>query len=539
MHIVKSNRMNSNRTIYSGFIRSSELFSERASLEVEGKVLTYGELGNKAASIAATLNKRFVDEKSSLTAVFASRSVTAYTGMLGTLLSGNGYVALSHNTPTERLRFMLEKTDARSMIVDNRSAKYLDKVLDGFDNPLLIILPEVEIDDLSKRFPQHTFIGPSDLEPPESWEERTSSPDSTACILFTSGSTGTPKAVMITHRNITTYIDFIINRYDIKYVDRFSQFCELTWDTSLLEIFAAWKKGACVCCPSYKDVINPTNFIIKSKLTFVFLVPSNVAFMKKHGLLKPNKFPLVRFTNIGGEVLTADLVNAWTVAAPNSVVDNGYGPTELSVGCLIYRWNPALSPSKCKNGVLPIGTPYTGLNVLVVDEELKELPQGERGELLVTGAHLSPGYLGDPDKTKKGFIVPPGKNTIYYRTGDLVLQSPEDGLFHYLGRNDNQVKIYGMRIELGEIESVLRIEAETDRAVAVGWPITSTGVGGIVAFLENPNKSLDKIRKGVKTRLPGYMVPHDFHILQKFPLNRNRKIDRKALIELLKKNQNS
>ena len=526
--------MNCNRPIYSGFIRSSELYPKRASLEVEGKVLTYGELRNRAVSIGVTLKKRSIDEKSSLTAVFASRSTTAYTGMLGALLSGNGYVALSHTIPAERLRFMLEKTNARSMIVDNRSAKYLDKILDGFDHSLLIILPEAEIDDLSQRFPQHTFIGQSDLESSEVWEDNNISSDSTACILFTSGSTGTPKAVIITHRNIKHYIDFIIKRYDILCDDRFSQFCELTWDTSILEIFAAWEKGACVCCPSYKDVINPTNFIIKSQLTFIFFVPSNIAFMKRYGLLKPNKFPNVRFTNIGGEVLTADLVNAWTVAAPNSVVDNGYGPTELCVGCLIYRWDPVISPSKCNNGVVPIGSPYTGLHVLVVDEKLKELPQGEIGELLVTGQHLSPGYLGDPNKTKKAFVVPPGKNTIYYRTGDIVFQSPEDGLYHYIGRKDNQVKIYGMRIELNEIESVLREEAETDRAVAVGWPITSTGVGGIVAFLENPKESLDKISERVKSRLPGYMVPQEFHILHEFPLNRSRKIDRKALMKLLK-----
>ena len=522
------------RSLTSVFSHSCQLFPERPALEVQGKLLTYRKLYEKAASLAATLQQRAPSPKSDLTAVFAYRSETAFVGVLAALFSGHGYVPFNVTFPPERTRLMLQRSGCSRLIVDTESEQQLHQIVKGGSEPLTIILPERKnVCSLAEQFPLHRFIGAEDLEPPERWRPVEISQDSPAYVLFTSGSTGIPKGVMVSHYNVLAFIDFMVKRYQINEYDRFSQMFDMTFDLSAFDMFVAWVRGACVCCPSKKQVIMPQRYIQDSKITIWFSVPSTGIFMKTMGMLKPDSFPTLRLSLFCGECLPQSLVSAWREAVPQSLIENLYGPTELTIACTLYRWNQHNSPADCENGLVPIGYPYPAMSVLVVHDNLEEVEPGEVGELLMTGPQTSLGYWQDPERTAAAFVVPPGKKEIYYRTGDRVRRPIGNKPLIYLGRMDTQIKVLGHRVELGEIEAVLREEAETDSAVALGWPVTASGAKGVIGFLKKNTHSVQEILARVEKRLPDYMVPKRIYVLETFPLNCNGKIDRKEIIKLV------
>ncbi|MFZ0821184.1 MAG: amino acid adenylation domain-containing protein [Candidatus Acidiferrales bacterium] len=518
----------------SGFLRSAKLFPSRPAIEVGGAAIGYEELRRKAASIAATLQQKTPSGGPSLTAVFAYRSATAYAGVLGTLMRGHGYVPLNRTFPPARTKLMLSRAGCRAIVADAASADQLDQILDGAEDSLLIILPEIDdVNVHAARWPKHTFVGSRDLEPSDSLQPEDASSDSIAYLLFTSGSTGVPKGVMVAHRNVRHFVDVMVDRYGITEHDRFSQTFDMTFDLSAFDMFVAWERGACVCCPSQKSLINPGKFIQDLKLTVWFSVPSVGLFMKQLGGLKPGRYPDLRWSLFCGEALPIEIASAWTLAAPNSHVENLYGPTELTIACMLYKWDSHRSPGECCFGVVPIGKPYPGMETVVVDESLKEVQPGEDGELLMAGPQLSLGYWQDSDKTAAAFIRLPGIAGTYYRTGDRVRRPIADAPFVYLGRMDLQVKVQGHRVELGEVESALKEVAGLDLAVALGWPVTPSGVGGVVCFITDSTVDTSAIIERLKNRLPSYIVPREIYKLSQFPLNSNGKVDRKALLKRL------
>jgi acyl-CoA synthetase (AMP-forming)/AMP-acid ligase II len=172
------------------------------------------------------------------------------------------------------------------------------------------------------------------------------------------------------------------------------------------------------------------------------------------------------------------------------------------------------------------------MHALLVDEDLREVPPGEAGELLLTGPQLSLGYLRDPERTAAAFVVPPGRRATYYRTGDRARWAP-GGPLVYLGRADNQIKIQGYRVELGEVEAAARAESGADAVAAIGWPSTPSGADGIVVFVGDPRCDAAGVRERLIARLPPYMQPSEVRVLHELPLNANGKFDRRALRALL------
>lgn len=526
--------MNCPNSLCAGFLRSVGAFGSRPALEVSGRKFTYGELFEKAASLAATLARYETEPRVALTAVFGYRSPTAFAGVLGALLRGHGYVPLNRTFPVDRTQTMLKRSGCGVVIADTDSAKQLDQLLDGIEENLVIILPELQATgELSTRWPQHRFIGASDLEPAAQWRPTAVSPDAVAYLLFTSGSTGTPKGVMVAHRNVREYIDFITERFCISEHDRFSQTFDMTFDLSVADMFVAWERGACVCCPSEKILINPGRFINDAKLTIWFSVPSMAVFMKRLGALKAGSYPGLRVSLFCGEALPVEVARAWADSATNSIVENVYGPTELTIACTFYRWDSARTPNESEQGVVPIGEPFPGMIPLIVDDSLTEVPSGDAGELLMTGPQLTLGYWRDPVKTAASFCQPPGRKDIYYRTGDRVRRASPNGPLLYLGRADNQIKILGHRVELGEIEAVVREESGVDGVVALGWPLNPGGAGGVEVFLQSEGEPCVDLKERAARRLPVYMTPRRYHYLPQFPLNANGKFDRRALLNIL------
>jgi amino acid adenylation domain-containing protein len=524
----------SNRSLISGFLASAERFPERPAVHVAKRPYSYSELRGIAASYAAALDGRAAPEAPPFTALLASRSIEQFAGILAILMRGHGYVPLNGSYPPVRTVGMIERSGCRAVIADVESSRVFPDVLPDVAAPLVVLIPELEdVSTLRARFPRHVFLGARDVAPAPSYVPRIADADAIAYVIFTSGSTGAPKGVTVAHRNVLAFIDYAAERWEVTENDRFSHTFSVTFDGSVLDMFTSWARGACICCPSQKELLNPGAFINRHQLTLWCSVPSLALFMKRFGSLKKGKFPSLRWSLFGAESLTVDIVDAWHDAAPGSRIDNVYGPTEAACVCLCYEWNPAASRNDIHRDLVPIGYPNPGMKTLVCDEALEEIAEGETGELLISGPQVCPGYLGDPDLTKKAFLVPPGRNDIYYRTGDLVVRPRGDRPLVYLGRIDNQIKVLGHRVELGEVEAAIRQETGIHGIVAFGWPLIPGGAESVEVFIEGASFDVADLKRRLAGRLPDFMVPKRFRPVAKIPLNENGKYDRRALQRIL------
>jgi acyl-coenzyme A synthetase/AMP-(fatty) acid ligase len=269
------------------------------------------------------------------------------------------------------------------------------------------------------------------------------------------------------------------------------------------------------------------------QLTVWFSVPSTAMLMGRLGALTPGAFPSLRWSLFCGERLPVEVATSWAAAAPESIVENLYGPTELTVACTAYRWDPTRSPAECEAGIVPRGYPLPGMYAVIVDEDLDEVGPGEVGELLVCGPQRTPGYWQDEGASSRVFARVNGWAEPFYRTGDRVGRAPGGGPFRFVGRVDQQIKVRGYRVELGEVESRLLEIPGVQSAAAVPWPITVFGAQGIAAFVTGQGIEPDDMRRILNRRLQGYAVPQTIHVLPTLPHNANGKIDRNALTSLL------
>ncbi len=528
------------RALIDGFLRSAERFPSRPALVVDGESLSYLDLHRVASKIALAIPKH-EGVHFPLAAVFAYRSKTAYAGILGILAAGKGYVPLNPKFPVERTRRMLLLSGCTVIVAGKECFAQLPRLLLGLDRPLTVILPDTsDAGDLAADYPQHQFVLSKDMPGGSDFSLRPAvSPAATAYLLFTSGSTGEPKGVPISQSNVRSYVQYVCDRYDVNERDRFSQEFDLTFDLSVHDMFVCWERGACLFCVPEKSVMAPAKFIRDHQLTMWFSVPSVVGLLRKMRLLSLGCFPSLRYSLFCGEPLSAGYAQLWQEAAPNSVVENLYGPTETTIAITHYRWDKARSPAECFNGIVPIGWIFEGQHFRVTDREGKMVPIGEAGEFCLAGSQVTCGYWNNPPKTEEQFVrLPDAGNMVWYRTGDLVKQDANRCLY-YLGRIDHQVKIRGYRVELQEIEVVLRQACGTEQVVCVGWPVNSGGADGIVAFLSGiASVDQDRLLARCGEVLPDYMVPKKIYLLDEMPLNPNGKIDRRKLISLLEGAEN-
>ncbi|HYI38523.1 MAG TPA: amino acid adenylation domain-containing protein [Thermoleophilaceae bacterium] len=517
--------------LHSGFLRSAARVPDRPALAVGGQTLSYAELHARSAAIAATLDARVPDGVPPLVAIYSHRAVTAFAGVLGVLMSGRAYVPLNPTLPAARNRLMLERSGARMIVVDPGSLDQVEEVLEGLDPGFLVLAPD---DAAPAPVDGHDVVTLADLEDAAAWDERQVDENEPAYVLFTSGSTGIPKGVTVAHRNVPPLIDDQVERYALTEDDRISQTHELTFDVSVWDMFVTWQVGACLCCPSTKELIKPGGFIRREGITIWFSVPSTAVFMKRLGMLKPDSYPTLRYSLFAGEPLPVAVAEAWLEAAPASAVENLYGPTELTILCMGHRWQPG---DTAEAGVVPIGGPLAQNRPLVVDDELREVEPGAIGELIVAGPQVTLGYWRDPEQTATAFVVPPGSEEVHYRTGDRVRRPSSAGVpMAYLGRTDSQVKVRGVRVELGEVEAAVREATGVDAVIAVAWPRTLTGADGIVAFVGDRGVDVPAVKAELEGRLPAHMVPRRFELLDQLPLGASGKFDRLALLRSLEEN---
>lgn len=522
--------------IHGGFLRSAECFPNRPALTLGDESLSYRDLRQWALAMAATMG---LDAEVPLTGIFGHRSFAAFAGVLAGLFRGGAYVPLNPDFPPNRNLAMCQRAGLDWIVVEASSLEAFAEMAVGHEAPLKVLVPDTDdIGDLPSRLTRHRFITRSALVKTTVTDRpRDADPDGMAYLLFTSGSTGIPKGVMVAHRNVTWFVGVMAERYGISEHDRLSQTFDLTFDLSAFDMFVAWERGACVCVPTRGEKLFPARYINDRGITVWFSVPSTAVLMKKLRMLKPGNFAGLRYSLFCGEGLPVEIASSFQEAAPNSIVENLYGPTELTIACTLYRFDPRVIDRDAHLGLVPIGEPYPGMSALVVDETLSPVPDGEAGELIMTGPQLSLGYWQDQEKTAAAFVRVPYNGNVYYRTGDRVCR--KDNVLLYLGRVDNQIKVKGYRVELGEIEAVVRQHAPTDTAIAVGYPSGPDGVEGIVVFVSMPGRDLDAVQAAARAALPPYMQPSSMIHVDRFPLNANGKVDRRALVAMLETDSTS
>ncbi len=343
-------------------------------------------------------------------------------------------------------------------------------------------------------------------------------------MIYTSGSTGQPKGVVIEHRQAMNFLHGLVSNWAVTPRDAVLAFSSLTFDASVIDLFTPLLAGARVVLAPPETRHSPPRLaaLLRSAgITFVLLPPAVLS------LLDDEPFPALRVLLTGGEELPGELARRW--AGRDLTFVNAYGPTEATV-MATYQVLDSGSPAPP-----PIGRANRpNYQVYVLDPQLSPVPAGVIGELHVGGAGVARGYLNRPELTRERFIPDPfseAPGARLYKTGDLVRRRP-DGAIVFVGRIDDQVKIRGLRIELGEIEAALLAHPGVAQAVAA----VVTGPAGdrqLAAYLrpacDRPEPRLEELREHLARRLPGYMVPAELVVLDRFPLNASGKVDKAAL----------
>ncbi len=466
---------------------------------IQDKYYSYAAFAQRVAAIQQRLEVGYAGTlRVGLT---IADNIDTYATIVALLLSGRTYIPINAHHPAERTMRIIEQAG-------------LDVV---FSQNIDVAWPGVVTEDT-------TAIANGNRQVQRYAGECASS---YAYILFTSGSTGVPKGTPITYHNLDAFVSaFDALGYELNEEDRVLQMFDLTFDLSVTSYLNPLIAGACVYTVPDKGMkfTNVYALLEEYQLTFALMVPSVLSFLRPY--FDEIRLPEMRYSLFCGEALHADVSREWMKCVPNAVVDNVYGPTEATIFCLTYRL-PATNDIVAHNGVVCIGTPMQGMGCIVVNDDNQPVAEGEKGELCLFGHQVTPGYL-DEEKNKVAFFGLDGVR--YYRTGDVAQRLP-DGNYIYCGRADHQVKIQGFRVELGEIEHHARMLCACNVVAVV--VTNEQGASQIDLVLEAEVADQNEILKGLRGKLPSYMVPARVHAIAPFPLNVNGKTDRKELTKII------
>lgn len=471
--------------------------------------ITYCELDERAEALASTLRNRGVGPET-LVGICLARTPRLIVSMLAVLKAGGAYVPLDPSYPLDRLIYILNDAEPTIVLVD-RSTR---EILSTSPAPLLNVDEEMQ--------PSTNVVR----------RVRSISDNNLAYILYTSGSTGRPKGVALTHSNAASFLNWVCNTFSLSMLTRVLAGTSISFDLSILEIFAPLAVGGAVVL--VLNILRLPSTPARNEITMIQAVPSAMAALMQTDTLPQS----VSTVLLGGEPVPGALVQALYEHDHIQDVWNLYGPTEAATYAIagIAARNTIADP--------PIGVAISNALIHILDENLFPVAPGMLGELYIGGTGVARGYHGQPGMTAECFVpdmvsISPG--TRLYRTGDLGRYNSR-GVIEYLGRIDQQIKLNGFRIELGEIEAILRQHPQVYQAVVlVGG--SSSGTKHLVAIImlhpqahlkENQGDwgkllSLKAVQTFTGEKLPRFMIPRQLIILDELPLTSNGKIDRRLL----------
>jgi amino acid adenylation domain-containing protein len=492
--------------------------------------VTYGELERASNRVARALRESGC-RTGDRVCLLLPKSPMAITSIIAALKAGCIYVPMDLASPVARLEKIIASCEPACILAAQPAETSLDQL-----SALNFRIGWVDRAALRSEIAPAFSLADVDVLSDAPIAPTTSLVDA-AHILFTSGSTGIPKGVVITHANVSHFVEWAIRYFGIIAGDKNSGHPPLHFDLSTFDIFGTFAAGAELHLVPPEVNLLPhklAQFIRDSELTQWFSVPSTLAYMAGFDAVKRGDFPMLKRLLWCGEVLSSRVLAYWMRRLPHVAFTNLYGPTETTIASSFYSVRQI---PEDESAPIPIGTGCDGERLLVLDEALRLSPIDEIGDLYIEGAGLSPGYWRDVEKTNAVFIEHVDANGIrhrIYRTGDLA-RIDSDGLVHFHGRCDSQIKSRGYRIELGEIEAALSsLESLNESAVVSIQSDSFHGNSICCAYVGSDHAVVtpEMISRELTRLVPTYMVPSRWMSLDSLPKNPNGKVDRGVLRRL-------
>ncbi|HEU5378228.1 MAG TPA: amino acid adenylation domain-containing protein [Ktedonobacteraceae bacterium] len=488
------------------------------ALAING-AFTYEEMNRRVNQLARYLQSRGVGPEA-VVGLCVPRSSEMLVCLLAILKAGGAYLPLDPAYPQERLVFLLMDAGASLLLTTRQTAWLLQEAR----------MPSLLLEDIGA-----DLVGIAEDDP-----ACVVAPTNLAYIIYTSGSTGKPKGVAITQGALARHCQVMARSYELGEADHVLQLASLNFDLAAEEIFPTFLSGAClVPCPSsaLADFATFSRFVEQNELTVLNLSASywhawTIAIERGEAFLSAS----VRLVIVGNEAVQSEQLRHWQrLAGTGTRWCNAYGVTEATITTTLYQPDLA-QPFPVSQAGVPIGRSLPHTRVYVLDPYGQPVPSGVPGELYIGGSGLARGYLHHPELTAERFVPNPFSDQPgerLYRTGDQV-RYRSDGQLEYLGRIDQQVKLRGFRIEPGEIESVLQTYEGVGQAVVVVHE-ARPGEKRLVAYITAKERSMwitNDLRAFLEARLPQYMQPSAFVVLDELPMTANGKVDRRALMAL-------
>jgi len=502
--------------------------------------ITYSQLNGRANRMAHWLRSRGFG-RDSLAALFAGRGSDMLVAILAALKAGGGYVPLDPFHPDARLRTVLETSRVAIILTETALAERSRGLADGLDGaPPVFCLDGIATCECAvppETEPPAGTVGRAVLRSfPTDNPEPLGGPHDLANVFFTSGSTGVPKGAMVEHVGMVNHLWAKIDLLGLTEDSVVAQNASHCFDISVWQFLAPLMVGGRVVIYDNETAGDPQALLDRVRrdgVTVLELVPTMLDLVLQAAVeLPPQRRALPRLAHLvsTGEALPVALCRRWLELYPRAAVVNAYGATECSDDT---THEVITAPPPPEQAWMSVGRPIPGFRIHILDARLCPVPIGCRGEIYFAGIGVGRGYLDDPQKTAEAFVPDPLGETPggrLYRTGDAGYYLP-DGRIVFAGRLDHQVKVRGHRIELGEIEAALLRYPGIGQAVAI-VRADSQGQDRILAYV-TPAAGIDPggVRQALAQWLPRYMLPDHITPLAALPLNRNGKVDRKALPE--------
>ena len=496
-----------NLPIHLVFAEQTRRTPDAVAVRFEQHELTYSELNRRANRLAHRLRRLGVGPEVCV-GLLARRSAEMIVAMLAVLKAGGAYVPLDPDYPRDRLTFILETSQCPVLVTHGVTAA--DLAGEGHDRVL------VDTADC-------TIDSESDADPSNSTH-----PENTAYVIFTSGSTGAPKGIVIPHRAVNHLVsadDYV----DLRSSNCVAQASNASFDATTFEVWGALLSGAQLVGLPLDVILSPRDFageIRRQRIDTLFLT---TALFNQISYELPGAFATLEHLLFGGESADPLAVRQVLENGPPRRLLNVYGPTE----CTTFATWQLVRELPHSVATVPIGRAISHTRLYILDRHLQPVPVGVTGELHIGGDGLARGYLDHPGLTAERFVPDPfavERGGRLYRTGDLT-RWLADGRIEFVGRNDFQVKVRGFRIELGEIETVLREHESVREAVVVARTDTrgDAYLAAYVVAANGPFPTGGELRAFLKAKLPEYMLPSVYRVVDKLPLTPHGKVDRHAL----------
>jgi len=504
----------SKETLISIFEKQAINCMEKEAVICSNYKLTYEELLRRSLIISKMLREEKVTN-ASLVAIIMEKGWEQIVAALGILKCGAAYVPIDAGNPKERIGKLLK--DSNISIVLTQS-ELLQKLL-WIENAKVLAINECLLEEESEQVLIKEVL-PEDL----------------AYVIYTSGSTGFPKGVMIKHEGAVNTILDINKRFEIGTEDRVLALSNMNFDLSVYDVFGMLASGAAIIMPEVEKVKEPAHWlklITQEKITVWNTVPAFMQMLLEYiSVNKVNTEDLysLRLVLLSGDWIPLDLPDKIKQYFKNAQIISLGGATEASIWSNIYPIHQIERSWKS----IPYGKPLTNQRFYILNEFLQDCPVWVPGKLYISGLGVAKGYLNDEEKTREKFIIHPRTKERLYSTGDFGRYWP-DGNIEFLGREDFQVKIKGYRIELGEVEEAIKECDKVKEVVVVSENNSSAIMAGVVPHEHGLDNELEnELYTIVAKKLPSYCVPNKIVILEDMPLNNNGKVDRNAILDIVK-----